>query len=72
LRAMAHALHKAALTLNAWPLATAALSVQEAALANTASAARHLENCTSSLTRVFSAIEKLLHDNAESARGENT
>ena len=71
LREAARTLHQAALALNARPLAAAALSMQEAALANTASAARHVENCIPALAKVFSAIEQLLRDNASVAHGEN-
>jgi len=72
LRATARALREAALVLNAHPLAEAALSIQEAALAQTASAARHVEHCIPVLAQVLRTIEQLLHDNAASARGKNT
>jgi DNA-binding ferritin-like protein len=71
LRATARALREAAQGLNAQPLAAAALFVQEAALADTASAARHVEHCIPALAQVFSALEQLLRDDAESAHGEN-
>jgi hypothetical protein len=70
LRETARTLREAALGLNAQPLAAALLSMQEAALANTASAARRVENCIPALAQVFNAIEALLRDNAESAPGE--
>jgi HPt (histidine-containing phosphotransfer) domain-containing protein len=63
LRATARALREAALTLNAPSLAAAALSVQEAALANTASAAWHVEECIHALTQVLNTLEQLLRDN---------
>ena len=71
LRSTARALHEAALLLNARPLAEAAFSIQEAALAHTSSAARHVENCIPVLAQVLRAVEQLLHDNAAPARGEN-
>jgi len=72
LRKTAHALREAALALQALPLAAAALSVREAALADTASAARHVEQCISALVRVFNELERLLRDNADSAHGEQS
>jgi HPt (histidine-containing phosphotransfer) domain-containing protein len=71
LRATARALHEAALALNARSLAEAALSVQEAALASTPSAARRVEACISALAQVYKALELLLRDSAECARGAN-
>jgi hypothetical protein len=65
LRETARALREAALTLNARPLAAAALAIQEAALDNTASAARRVESCIPALAQVFHALEQLLRDNAE-------
>ena len=62
LRARAHALREAALTLNARHLAAAALAVQEAALSNTASAARRVEACIPALARVLKALEQLLSE----------
>jgi HPt (histidine-containing phosphotransfer) domain-containing protein len=64
----ARALREAALALHAPPLAAAALSVQEAVLADTASAARHVEHCIPALVRVFTELERILRDNADSAR----
>jgi HPt (histidine-containing phosphotransfer) domain-containing protein len=72
LREAARALHEAARALNAFPLAEAALSVQDAALANTASAARRVEICISALAGLLNAIEKLVHDNAETEHGAKT
>jgi HPt (histidine-containing phosphotransfer) domain-containing protein len=62
LRATAHALREAALVLNARPLAAAALAVQEAALSNTASAARHVEECIPALTQALTALEQLVSE----------
>ena len=70
LREAARALCQAALAINARPLAAAALSMQEAALANTASAARRVEDCIPLLAQVASAIKRLLCDTTDSAHGE--
>jgi len=63
LRATAKALHEAALALHAQPLAKAALSLQVAALANTSSAARHVETCIPLLAEVLRELKQLLCDN---------
>jgi HPt (histidine-containing phosphotransfer) domain-containing protein len=68
----ARALREAAHALNAGHLAAASLSLQEAALADTASAARCVEQCVPALDQVFNAVEQLLRGHAETAREKHS